>query len=564
MEQKPFVPPSRKNPAVGKTKSISTYMALDPVSINEDGYVCDAATIMSQKRIGAILVKDASGKVVGIFTERDLLTRVDLRSGKQLEDLRIKDVMTRDLITVDEEIEYEPVLQMMRDRNLRHLPVTRKGTVVGIVSLRDVVRRYEENLQTLLENKEAQLLENMAQIKESEERFRTVFNNSAVAIVLADNNERIIAWNPLTAELLGMEDNEIYNLPVENLYPEEEWKRIRSYNIRKLGKNYHLEVKIKTKTGQLIDTDLSLSVLKDSEGAVLGSIGIMKDISQRKQAEGELQRSKQDLQLANKDLEENARVLRDLVKAREENNRKLRETQRQIIQIEKMATVGTLAAGFAHEIKNPLAIILQGMERFEKVFAGESEKKNAEYLRIMKDAAVRANDVVTSILQYSRSARLDVKPVNLYDVVDSALELISNNAKNRNVLVQKHYNRVSHLVTGDGVMLQQVFFDLMTNALDAMPKGGDIDVFIDFQEKEQDSDEESGKFLVRIKDTGMGMDQKQTAKIFDPFYTTKEVGHGTGLGLSTVFLIVEKHHGEVSVQSQEGEGTAFTVSLPAA
>jgi len=548
-----------------KTRPVSEFMARDPISITADKTVCEATGIMKSKKIGAILIKDEAEEVIGIFTERDLLNRVNLGEGDRLSQIKLDEVMTRDLITVDQNDDYSQVLEMMKDKNLRHLPVTHNGKVVGIVSVRDIMRHYEENLENLLQKKEAQLLENMSKIKESEERFRTIFNNSAVSITFADNDERIIAWNPLTLEILGLTENELYNLPVENLYPPEEWERIRSYNMRKFGKNYHLEVKVKRGNGELIDADLSVSVLKDSEGDVIGSIGIMRDIRQRKEAETELKKSKEDLALANKDLEENARMLRETVRAREDANRKLRETQGQIIQIEKMATIGTLAAGFAHEIKNPLAIILQGMERMKKQAADSADEKQKQYLKIMSDAAVRANEVVTSILQYSRSARLDLKPVNVYDVVDSAIELIFTNAKNRNILIQKHFTRVSHLVVGDNVMLQQVFFDLMTNAMDAMPKGGDIDVYIDFKATENaDDPEEKGSFIIQVKDTGQGMDKKQIAKIFDPFYTTKEVGKGTGLGLSTVFLIVEKHQGEISVNSQAGEGTTFTVSLPAA
>ncbi len=558
-------PKTETSSAQKRTRPVSEFMARDPVSVTADKPVCEATEIMRAKKIGAILIKDDKGDVAGIFTERDLLNRIDLKKGEDLTRVTLNDVMTRDLITVDENEQYGQVLQMMKEKNLRHLPVTRKGKVVGIVSVRDIMRHYEENLENLLQKKEAQLLENMSRIKESEERFRTIFNNSAVSITFADNDERIIAWNPLTLEILGLTEKELYNMPVENLYPPQEWERIRSYNMRKFGKNYHLEVKVRHSSGELIDADLSVSVLKDSEGDVIGSIGIMRDIRQRKQAETELKKSKEELALANKDLEENARMLREMVRAREDANRKLRETQGQIIQIEKMATIGTLAAGFAHEIKNPLAIILQGMERLKKQTKDSADEKQKQYLKIMSDAAVRANEVVTSILQYSRSARLDLKPVNVYDVVDSAIELIFTNAKNRNILIQKHYTRVSHLVVGDGVMLQQVFFDLMTNAMDAMPKGGDIDVYIDFQEAENPDDpEEKGTFLIQVKDTGQGMDQKHIAKIFDPFYTTKEVGKGTGLGLSTVFLIIEKHQGQITVNSRLDEGTTFTVSLPAA
>jgi signal transduction histidine kinase len=177
---------------------------------------------------------------------------------------------------------------------------------------------------------------------------------------------------------------------------------------------------------------------------------------------------------------------------------------------------------------------------------------------------MRANNVIVSILQYSRTAEIEVKMVNIYNVIDAAIELIRNTAKEHNVLIQKYYNRVEHQVGGNGVMLQQVFFDLMSNSIDAMPDGGNIDVTVDFHPAPEGGEKKGGNFVIQVKDTGCGMDAAQLKKIFDPFYTTKEAGKGTGLGLSTVFLIIDKHEGHITVESKKNEGTIFTIVLPAA
>lgn len=532
------------------------------MAVHQDTPLIDAVKVMQAKNIGGILIKNSEDKVIGIFTERDLLNRMDYDNPERLKGLRIKDLMTRDLITIEHTVPYNVVLDVMKAKNLRHMPITQEGRVVGIVSLRDMMHRYEENLEGLLRQKESQLMENLSRIRESEERFRTIFDNSAVAIMFADTNEILVAWNPLTEELLGLDGKELSNKPVAELYPPEEWQRIRSQRMRQFGSKHNMEVKIRKKSGEVIDVDLSVSVLRDPAGIVTGTIGIMKDISERKKAEVDLLRSREQLELANRELGENTKVLKEMILERDKTNRQLRETQRQIIQIEKMATIGTLAAGFAHEIKNPLAIILQGMEKIEKHFLSQRDEARVQYLKIIKDAAQRANNVVVSILQYSRGAEVEIKPVNVYDAIDAAIELILATATKQRVLIQKHYHRVAHLVSGNAVMLEQVFFDLFNNAVDAMPDGGEIDVTVDFVPNREEDKE--GDFVIKVKDTGIGIETSQLTKIFDPFYTTKEVGKGTGLGLSTVFLIINKHEGHIAVESQKGRGTTFTITLPTA
>lgn len=135
------------------------------------------------------------------------------------------------------------------------------------------------------------------QLKESEKKYRTIFDNSAVAITMTDEKERIISWNKYAETLLGMNKDDLYQRPVQDLYPAEEWKKIRSQHIRKKGMQHHLETKIQTKTTELIDVDISLSVLKNHEDRIVGSIGVLKDISEQKRMEKILKESEQKFKL---------------------------------------------------------------------------------------------------------------------------------------------------------------------------------------------------------------------------------------------------------------------------
>jgi len=122
-------------------------------------------------------------------------------------------------------------------------------------------------------------------LRQSEENYRTVFDNSAVAITVTDADERIVTWNKFAEGLLGMDERDLHMKPVRSLYPKEEWRRIRAQNVRRKGMQHHLETRIIKKSGEIIDVDISLSVLKGPEGEVTGSIGIIRDITERKKAE---------------------------------------------------------------------------------------------------------------------------------------------------------------------------------------------------------------------------------------------------------------------------------------
>jgi len=254
-------------------------------------------------------------------------------------------------------------------------------------------------------------------------------------------------------------------------------------------------------------------------------------------------------------------ALRNMVIELEKKNEELVVMQNQLIQSEKMASVGILSAGVAHEIKNPLAIILQGMEIIERGLVNTKDKNMQKCATKVENAAERANKVVNSLLMFSRSSKLEMKPFNLRLAIDSVVELIKNRAKLNNVEINRNYCKEDYLVDGDIVLIQQVFFELLTNALRIMPEGGSVTLTTKMKEISQHGIE-ANTYTVEIQDTGKGIAEENISKIFDPFFTTREKGQGTGLGLSTVYLILERHNGRITVVSKQGVGTTFAVFLP--
>ncbi|HTY45699.1 MAG TPA: CBS domain-containing protein, partial [Patescibacteria group bacterium] len=262
-------------------EKIMDFMAKGLVTIDSKKTLAEAVKFMKDKKIGSVLVTEKD-KISGIFTERDLISKIDYSRPERMASIKLKDVMTRGLKTVSVKEHYLEVLQLMQKYNIRHMPVEKNGRIVGMVSLRDLVSHYQENLERTLKEREEEIVKGMEKIKESEERFRTVFNNSAIGITVTDKDERIISWNPFAAQLLGMTGNELAGKLVKDLYPADEWKRIRSLNIRQQGMKNYFETKMLHKRGELIDIGISISVLKDAAGSVTGSIGVMRNITEHK------------------------------------------------------------------------------------------------------------------------------------------------------------------------------------------------------------------------------------------------------------------------------------------
>jgi two-component system, NtrC family, sensor kinase len=239
-----------------------------------------------------------------------------------------------------------------------------------------------------------------------------------------------------------------------------------------------------------------------------------------------------------------------------------KEFQAQFYQAEKMATVGTLAAGVAHEINNPLTAILgfaQGLQRRNGKLKGNIDEELLadfkEYTDTIIKECLRCRDIVQTLLTFSRPTASSIGHVNLNQCVTDTLFILKHHFKeHKNLVVKTELEDYLPAILGDESQLKQVIINLLTNAFDAT--GADGRILIKTQT------ETDNRISLIIEDNGCGIPLEARDKLFEPFFTTKPVGKGIGIGLSTCYSIVNNHRGEISVTSAVGKGSAFKVSLP--
>jgi two-component system NtrC family sensor kinase len=250
------------------------------------------------------------------------------------------------------------------------------------------------------------------------------------------------------------------------------------------------------------------------------------------------------------DLEEWGRTLEEKVRQRSDE---LVAMQARVAQSERLASLGLLAAGVAHEINNPIGAVL-ALTALTLEDMPESHPDRENLTEVLKQSE-RCRGIVKGLLDFSRQSRGNMQPLDLNTLIKDTLSLIGKQSLFFNIQVVQDLDLELPAVIGDRSQLQQVFMNLLINAVQAMDEKGTITVVT------RGSGEE--RVEVRISDTGHGIPPGQIDKIFDPFFTTKESGCGTGLGLSIVYGIVTTHRGTISVESEAGKGSTFTIRLPA-
>lgn len=230
-----------------------------------------------------------------------------------------------------------------------------------------------------------------------------------------------------------------------------------------------------------------------------------------------------------------------------------RELESQLIQSAKMASLGVMAGGIAHELRNPLGIISAGAQLLlEHTDNGQLRTECAEKIQ---SATKRASMIIENLLRFARSGDERMRDVDLHAVLDETLELLTHQVALQKVMLKKELHPNLPAVDGNPELLQQVFTNLTLNACNAMSEGGTLTVATRATD--------TGEVEIRFSDTGQGIPEEHLPKIFDPFFTTMPVGKGTGLGLSISYSIVRQHQGTIEVESEKGEGTTFAVRLPA-
>jgi two-component system NtrC family sensor kinase len=227
-------------------------------------------------------------------------------------------------------------------------------------------------------------------------------------------------------------------------------------------------------------------------------------------------------------------------------------TRKQIGRSEKMASIGRLAAGIAHEINNPLT----GVLTFAHLLRSKAnmEPEDQQDLDVVIRETTRVSEIVRGLLDFARERPSIKGPLDANDVIQRTMRLIRSQKRVERISIREDLDQDLPQITGDENQLQQVLLNLSLNACEAMPEGGTLTISTSAQ---------NGKVFVRVADTGCGISEEHLDDIFEPFFTTKPVGKGTGLGLSVSYGIVQQHGGTLEVESQEGKGTTLTIVLPA-
>ena len=238
---------------------------------------------------------------------------------------------------------------------------------------------------------------------------------------------------------------------------------------------------------------------------------------------------------------------------KERDDRLRRQAQEEIMKSERLAMVGRLAAGVAHEINNPLGgILLFSRLLLQKAPSEGVMRDNLQ--RIEKDAK-RCQNIVQGLLDFARQSEPKIETLQLNDVLEKTVNLFENQPLFHNIEIIKQYQPDLPVIFADPSQIQQVFVNIIMNAVDAMDSRGILTIATK-------SSEEDDYVEIRCTDTGNGIPPDKLDRVFEPFFTTKEVGHGTGLGLSISYGIIQKHGGTIKVLSQVGQGSTFVVTLP--
>lgn len=232
-------------------------------------------------------------------------------------------------------------------------------------------------------------------------------------------------------------------------------------------------------------------------------------------------------------------------------NTRLQLAQQQLVQSEKLASVGQLTAGIVHDVKNPLGVIKGLAEEVQEQVGADPEV--VSQLKLIRDSAVRANTIVSDLLKFARQSNPELSYQNICATVETSARLTDYLARKAGVKVSTELPSSGVMAFYDAQLIEQVLINLIQNAIQAMPKGGSLRLRV----TQKDDWVETS-----VQDTGTGIKKENLSRIFDPFFTTKPAGEGTGLGLSVSYGIVAQHGGEILVDSKVGKGTTFTIRLP--
>ena len=373
-------------------------------------------------------------------------------------------------------------------------------------------------------------------LRESEEHFKAMFETASIGVAQADpKTGQWLRVNQKMCEITGYSSAELLTMRVPEItHPEDrerDWEAFQNV-VNGRAKNYRIEKRYVRKDDTIAWVNVNMTVIRDLSGQPMQTIATIEDITERKRAEEEKQ-----------------------------------ALEAQLRQGQKMEAVGTLAGGIAHEFNNILGIILG----YSELARDDIPEWNPAWFHLdeIQAATLRAKDAVLQLLAFSRKTEENHQPLNLAPVVKEAIKFLRSSIPT-NIEIRQNIAEGCHKVIADPTQIHQIILNLSTNAAHAMEETGGIlefslqNITLDGSTQDSDSKLQPGEYVMfQVSDTGCGIPAETLDRIFDPYFTTKKVGKGTGMGLSVVHGIIEAHGGSIQVKSSPGIGTTFKILFPA-
>jgi len=386
---------------------------------------------------------------------------------------------------------------------------TRRGDFLSSedISLLETITGYVSiaiESAVLFESLERRALEHKA-LKDFSE---SIIESISAGVLAVNLDERIESWNSTMEVLYGLERSQAVGKPLEEVFPAELVAELPSNgNAQQTFSLY--KFRLRTADGRHLVVNASVAPLVGKDGRVIGRLLIFNDLTERVSLEDRL------------------------------------------AQAEKLSSIGLLAAGVAHEVNTPLAVIASQAQMLARQMP--SDDRRVRILDKIINQSFRASEIVNSLLKFSRVSGSEYSELDVNKVIQETLSLIEPMLKASKVSLNLQLASSLPSIHGNYGKLQQVFMNLIVNARDAMPHGGELTLVTEC---------ENSTVRVEVCDNGVGIPPDQLNKIFDPFFTTKSTGRGTGLGLAVSYGIIREHCGNVLVESRLGQGTTFRLELP--
>jgi PAS domain S-box-containing protein len=492
--------------------SLSPQSEAGPLADDSSERYRELYTILMETIPSSVLIVDRDMRIV--YTNRNFLEKSRrLKSntiGYRLEEIfppiiieqipitdQIRQVFNTQKPTKGQRMSFRAPGVSMRIYYYRIVPFPWEGSVECVVLLMDDV------------TEQIQLSEEVGRVQR---HISSIVESASDIVLSTDIDGKILSWNPAAERISGYTFEEVreqffpkycakdYQPTINKVFAEMKYRK----------GSITADWELVTKIGSDVHVSWVCSPMKDQRSQTIGIVVVGRDHTER------------------------------------------RRMEMQLFQSQKLAALGVMAGGIAHEIRNPLAICSSAAQfLLDNDISPDFRKECAEKIHV---GIQRVSTIIENLLKFSRPPlKSGIEKINFINLVREAVALISNQAGIQKIKLKSYLPEESIFIRGSAGLLQQVFINLFLNSFKAMPDGGTLSISVENTKT---------KIMIRVADTGHGILPENQNNIFDPFYTTSPVGKGTGLGLSICYAIIEQHFGTIEIDSAEGKGTTFTITLP--